>query len=364
MFDHIKYAVIGAGISGLTVARLIAEQLDREVLIIEKRRHIGGNCYDYYNQDGILVHKYGPHIFHTQNRRVFAFLSRFTEWNFYQHKVLTYVDGNLLPMPICAKTINMLFNMNLSCTEVQSFLDSVRDKDRKINNSEDVVLQGAGTLIYEKFFKNYTKKQWDAYPSELSPQVISRVPIRTSNDDRYFTDQYQGMPALGYTELLNRMADHSNIRLILGTDYRTLGDLSDKSVICTAPIDEYFGYALGALKYRSLDIRLQSHHMTSYQPAAVINYPNDYDFTRITEYTKLTGQKRDTTVISLEYPTWEGEPYYPVMDQAQQSKYNEYKALAAENVYFLGRLGEYRYYNMDAAVNAAFTLFDSFAPTR
>ena len=365
MLSDFAFAVIGAGISGLTISRLIAEQLGKKVLIVEKRGHIGGNCHDCRGADGILVHKYGPHIFHTDDKQVYDFLSRFTSWSNYQHRVLSFVDGIFVPFPICGKTINMLLNLSLSTREIQTYLDSVRDRDRVIRNSEDVVLRDAGQLLYEKFFKNYTKKQWDAYPDELSPQVISRIPIRTNDDDRYFTDKYQGMPTSGYSSMFGKMADHPNISILLGADYREHGlQAADKpaglAVICTAPIDEYFGHSLGRLKYRSLDIRFESHNQESYQPAAVVNYPNDYDFTRITEYKKLTGEASEATAISLEYPTWDGDPFYPVLDSTQQGKYAAYceKAAKLENVFFLGRLGEYRYYNMDAAVAAAFSLFE------
>ncbi len=354
-----RYIIAGAGITGLTIAERIANVLGDDVLVIERDRHIGGNCYDFYDDAGLLIHKYGPHIFHTSDKEVWDYLSEFTDWRLYQHKVLTFVDGQMLPLPICAETINRLFGLRLAHNEIDAFLDSIREADRPVNNSEDVVLKNAGSVIYEKFFKNYTKKQWDMYPDELDASVISRVPIRTNDDQRYFTDTYQGLPRRGYTEMMHRMADHPKIHLLLGTDYQSvLGEIEHERLVCTAPVDAHFGYKLGRLKYRSLDIRFETHD-GDFQPASVVNYPNDYDFTRITEYKKLTGQQSDRTTISFEFPTWEGRPYYPVPTPEQKALYTQYKALADEtpDVVFAGRLGEYRYYNMDAAVASALRIF-------
>lgn len=355
------YVVVGGGISGMTIAERIASELGDKVLVIDKRGHIGGNCYDFYNQDGILIHKYGPHIFHTKSKRVFDYLSQFTEFDLYQHKVLTYVDGKLMPMPICRDTLNILFGTNLSNSQVEAFLDDLRVKDLPIGSSRDVVLSKAGEVIYEKFFKEYTKKQWDAYPDQLDPSVISRVPIRTNSDPRYFTDPYQGMPKGGYTAMFEKMAGHPNVKLLLNTDYREVaGELEYGKLIYCGPVDEYFDYQLGKLKYRSTKIVFQTLDTPDFQPAAVVNYPNDYDFTRITEYKKLTGQQAGKTVISKEYPTWEGEPYYPVPMDGQKKLYAAYEKMAEQekNVFFLGRLAQYQYYNMDAAVEAALNLFD------
>ena len=359
---HFKYVIVGAGISGLTVAERISSVLNEKVLVIEKRRTIGGNCYDYYNGDGILVHKYGPHIFHTPNKEVFDYLSRFTDWDIYQHKVLAYVDGEYLPLPICARTINMLYNINLSTNDIKGFLQEAAEGAREIKSSEDVVLSQAGRHIYEKFFKYYTIKQWDMDASELDPSVISRVPVRFSIDERYFTDRYQGMPSKGYTRMFENMADSPNIKMLFGTDYKeVIGDIKYKYLIYTGPVDEYFGYDLGRLKYRSLNFVFETKDTESFQPAAVVNYPNDYDFTRITEYKKLTGQKHHKTTISKEYPTWDGEPYYPVPSAEQQRLYEQYRRRAEneKNTLFLGRLAAYRYVNMDAAVAAALELFNT-----
>ncbi len=359
---HYKYVVVGAGITGLTLAERIANERNEKVLVIEKRAHIGGNCFDYYDENGVLVHKYGPHIFHTASKKAYDYLSRFTKWNDYQHRVLTYVDGNLLPMPICARTINMLYNLNLSTQEVEGFLKGVADGKREIKSSEDVVISKAGEYIYEKFFKHYTKKQWDMYPSELDPSVISRVPVRYNTDERYFTDMYQGMPSAGYSHMFSKMADSSNIKILLNTDYKeVIGDIEYDTLIYTGPIDYYFDYALGHLKYRSIDVVLETKDVSDYQSAAVVNYPNDYDFTRITEFKKLTWQKHDKTVICKEYPTWEGDPYYPVPIEAQKKLYARYKSEADKegSVVFAGRLAEYKYYNMDEALLRALELFDT-----
>lgn len=359
---YFKYVVVGAGISGLTVAERIANVLNESVLVIEKRPHIGGNCFDYYDDNGILIHKYGPHIFHTSDKNVFSYLSSFTEWNLYQHRVLAFVDGAYLPMPICARTINMLYNKNLSTGEVKDFLESVSDKGRKITSSEDVVISQAGEYIYDKFFKHYTKKQWDMDASQLDPSVISRVPVRYSIDERYFTDRYQGMPKFGFTRMFENMTKSSRIKILLNTNYKeVIKDINYDVLIYTGPADEFYGCDMGALKYRSLDIVFQTIEAENFQDAAVVNYPNDYDFTRITEYKKLTGQKHHKTVISKEYPTWGGEPYYPVPIPSQQELYEKYKARAQveNNVLFLGRLANYKYYNMDAAAAAALSLFEN-----
>ena len=359
---NFKYVIVGAGFAGLTIAERIANELNEHVLVIEKRNHIGGNCYDYYNEDGLLVHKYGPHIFYTNSKRVWDYLSNFTKWNYYQHRVLTYVDGNYIPMPITTETINKLYNLNLSNFEIENFLKEQSIEIEEIKNSEDVVLSKAGREIYNKFFKNYTKKQWDVYPNELDKSVISRIPVRYSRDTRYFADKYQGMPKYGYNKLFENMIKNPKIHILLNTDYKEIiNDLNYDMLIYTGPIDYFFDYKHGKLKYRSVKFELETLDMTSYQDAAVVNYPNDYDFTRITEYKKLTGQVHNKTVIAREYPTWEGEPYYPVPQKEYLEQYNCYKneAEKLENVVFVGRLAEYRYYNMDAVIERALEIFES-----
>lgn len=356
---NFKYIIVGAGLAGLTIAERISSELNEKVLIIEKRDHIGGNCYDCYNHDGILIHKYGPHIFHTNHKQVWDYLSKFTKWNYYQHRVLTYIDGNYIPMPITTETINKLYNLNLSNNQIEQFLKDQSIDIEEIKNSEDVVLSKAGREIYDKFFKNYTKKQWDVYPSELDKSVISRIPVRYNRDTRYFTDRYQGMPKHGYTKLCSNMVN-SNIHILLNTDYKDVIDsINYDTLIYTGQVDYYFDYKYGHLKYRSLKFDFETKDLDSYQDAPVVNYPNDYDFTRITEFKKLTDQKSDKTTIVREYPTWDGEPYYPIPTKECSEQYDKYKAECdnLKNVIFLGRLAEYKYYNMDVVVKRALDIF-------
>lgn len=356
-----KYVIVGAGLAGLTLAERIANGLNEKVLIIEKRNHIGGNCFDSYNDDGVLIHNYGPHIFHTNLKEVWDYLSRFTEWNLYQHRVLTYIDGQLIPMPITTETVNKLYNINLSNFEVEEFLKKQAVSVEEIKNSEDVVLSKAGQEIYEKFFKNYTKKQWGVYPNELDSSVISRIPVRYNRDTRYFTNRYQGMPKHGYTKLCLKMVENSNIHILLNTDYKeVIDDIKYEKLIYSGPVDYFFDNKHGKLKYRSVRCEFETHACRSYQEAPVVNYPNDYDFTRITEFTKLTGQNIDKTTILKEYPTWEGEPYYPYPTKECSEQFQLYKRECEEvqDVIFIGRLAEYKYYDMDAVVNRALEFFN------
>lgn len=356
-----KYVVVGAGIAGLTMAERIATVLDEKVLVIEKRNHIGGNIYDFYNEDGILIHKYGPHIFHTNDREVYQYLSRFTKWNDFWHRVLTYVDGNLIPMPITVETINQLYHLNLSCEEVEEFLNSKAVPLKEIRTSRDVALSKVGEEIYQKFFENYTKKQWGLDPGQIDTSVISRIPIRYNRDTRYFADKYQGMPKYGYTKMCESMASHKNIRLLLQTDYKEiLPELTYEKLIYTGPTDDFYRYKYGRLAYRSIQFEFETLDQESYQEAPVVNYPNDYDYTRITEFKKLTWQEHKKTTIGKEFPCAEGEPYYPfpTKDCREQFARYEQEMKQETNVYFLGRLAEYRYYNMDAVVRSALDLFE------
>jgi UDP-galactopyranose mutase len=358
MFD---YLIIGAGFSGSVLAERLASQLDASVLLVDRRPHIGGNAYDFYNNEGILVHKYGPHIFHTNAKKVFDYLSQFTEWRPYEHRVQSSVDGQLVPMPINVDTLNKLYGLNLTCLQVDEFLKTVAEPKEQIVTSEDVVLSRVGRDLYEKFFRNYTKKQWDLDPSELDASVAARVPVRTSRDDRYFTDRYQAMPLNGYTRMFEKMLDHPNIRIMLNTDYREIKDeISFRELIFTGPIDEYFDYCYGKLPYRSLQFKHETHNREVFQQAPVINYPNEHPYTRITEFKYLTGQEHAKTSIVYEYPCAEGDPYYPVPQPKNAELYQQYKALAdmVQDVHFAGRLGTYKYYNMDQVVAQALTLFD------
>ena len=357
-----EYVVVGAGIAGLTMAERIANVLGKKVLVIEKRNHIGGNIYDSYNEDGILIHNYGPHIFHTNDKEVYDYLSRFTKWNDFWHRVLTCVDGNLIPMPITLETINALYHTDFTPEQMEQFLKEKAVDIPEIKTSKDVALSKVGEEIYEKFFENYTKKQWGLDPALMVTSVISRIPVRYNRDTRYFTDRYQGMPKHGYTKMCEAMAASPNIRLLLNTDYKeVIEDISYDMLIYTGPTDYFYDYRYGKMAYRSLDFVFETHDTEEYQPAPVVNYPNDYDFTRITEFKKLTGQKHAKTTILKEFPKGEGEPYYPFPTKEYREQFARYQEEMKKEtkVRFLGRLAEYRYYNMDAVVRSALNLFES-----
>ncbi len=357
MFD---YLIVGAGFAGSVLAERLARNSNKKVLIIDRRNHIGGNAYDHYNDDGILIHKYGPHIFHTNSREVFEYLSHFTEWRPYQHRVLACVDGQLLPMPINLNTINLLYGLTLTSFEVEKFFAERAERRDPVRTSEDVVVSKVGRELYEKFFRNYTRKQWGCDPSELDAAVTARVPVRTNRDDRYFTDAYQAMPLHGYTRMFERMLDHPNIKIMLNTDYADIdGLIPYQELIYTGPVDEFFDFRYGQLPYRSLEFKHETHNRPQYQPVAVVNYPNDYLYTRITEFKHLTGQEHPKTAIVYEFPRAEGDPYYPVPAPENAEMYKKYKALAdaATGVYFVGRLASYKYYNMDQVVAQALSLY-------
>ncbi|UOQ78454.1 UDP-galactopyranose mutase [Hymenobacter sp. 5516J-16] len=357
MFD---YLIVGAGFAGSVLAERLATRSNKKVLIVDKRSHIAGNAYDHYNEEGILVHKYGPHIFHTNSKDVFEYLSNFTDWRPYEHRVLASVDGQLVPMPINLDTINKLYGLSLNSFEVEQFLESLAEQVPVIKTSEDVVVSKVGRELYEKFFRNYTRKQWGMDPSELDKSVTSRVPTRTNRDDRYFTDTYQAMPLHGYTRMFERMLDHPNIKVMLNTDYHDIVDfIPFKEMIFTGPVDEYFDFKYGKLPYRSLEFKHETLNQENYLAAPVVNYPNDNLYTRITEFKALTGQKHPKTSIVYEYPKAEGDPYYPVPRLENAELYNKYKKLADEtpNVHFVGRLATYKYYNMDQVVAQALTLY-------
>lgn len=361
MFD---YLIVGAGFAGSVLAERLATVKDASVLVVDRRPHIAGNAYDYYDDAGILIHKYGPHIFHTNSERVFEYLSRFTAWRPYEHRVLTSVDGQLVPMPINADTLNKLYGLSLTCQDVAAYLANVAEPKEQIRTSEDVVLNTVGRDLYNKFFRNYTRKQWGLDPSELDASVTARVPVRTTRDNRYFTDRFQAMPLHGYTRMFEKMLDHPNIKIMLHTDYAGLKDeIKYKNVIFTGPVDEYFNYCYGKLPYRSLHFEHQTHDKEKYQEAAVVNYPNEHAYTRVTEFKYLTGQEHRKTSVVFEYPRAEGDPYYPIPQPQNAELYAKYKALAEAlpNVHFAGRLGTYKYYNMDQVVAQALTLADKLA---
>jgi len=357
MFD---YLIVGAGFAGSVLAERLATQMNKKVLIIDKREHIAGNAFDYYNNDGILIHKYGPHIFHTNSKDVFEYLGRFTEWRPYEHKVLGSVDGQLVPIPINLNTINALYGLNLNSSEVEAFFASRAEKVAGVKTSEDVVVSKVGRELYEKFFRGYTRKMWDLDPSELDASVTARVPTRTNRDDRYFTDTYQAMPLHGYTNMFQNMLSHRNIKIMLNTDYKEIIDIIPyRNLIFTGPVDEYFNYCYGKLPYRSLEFKFETVDREVFQPTGTVNYPNDQLYTRITDFKYLTGQKHSKTAIVYEYPKAEGDPYYPVPRPENAELYKKYQQLAAsmKNTYFVGRLATYKYYNMDQVVAQALTTF-------
>jgi len=358
MYD---YLIVGAGFAGSTLAERIASVMGKKVLLVDKRIHIAGNAYDHYDNAGILVHKYGPHIFHTNSKPVFDYLSQFTKWRAYQHRVMAWVDGQLVPIPINLDTINTLYGTRLTSMEVESFLASVAEPKENIRTSEDVVVSKVGRELYEKLFRGYTRKQWGLDPSELDACVTSRVPTRVNRDNRYFTDTYQAMPIRGFTRMFENMLSHENIHILLNTDYRDIKRaIPYKQMIFTGPVDEYFDFRFGKLPYRSIQFEFETHDTEVYQAGPVINYPNDCPYTRITEFKYLTGQKHHKTTIVYEFPTSEGDPYYPIPRTENNELYQAYRARAAAtpNVHFAGRLGTYKYYNMDQVVAQALTLFN------
>lgn len=350
------YLIVGAGFAGSVCAQQLAEN-GKKVLVIDKRPHIGGNAYDRLDEHGILIHPYGPHIFHTNGKRIFEYLSRFTDWRFYEHRVLAQVDGKLYPIPINKTTINQLYGLDLDEAGVEKFLEDVRQKRESISTSEDVVLNSVGPDLCDKFFRGYTRKQWGLDLSELSAGVAARIPTRTNDDDRYFADTFQFMPAQGYTRMFERMLDHPLIEVRVGTDYAELRQtLVVGHTIYTGPIDAYFDYVHGKLPYRSLSFEHQYiPDSGQYQPVGTVNYPNDYAYTRITEFKHLTGQTHEGTSIVREYPQSEGDPYYPIPRPENEVLFKKYEAMAqqATDVTFVGRLAQYRYYNMDQVVGAA-----------
>jgi len=357
MFD---FLIVGAGFAGSVLAERLATQANKKVLIIDKRDHIAGNAYDYYNSDGILIHKYGPHIFHTNSKDVFEYLSQFTPWRPYEHKVLASVDGQLVPIPINLDTINKLYNLNLSSADVENFFAERAEKVDRVKTSEDVVVSKVGRELYEKFFRGYTRKMWDLDPSELDASVTARVPTRTNRDDRYFTDTYQAMPLYGYTHMFQNMLSHKNIKIMLNADYKDVIDIiPHKNLIFTGPVDEYFNYCYGKLPYRSLEFKFETIDKEVFQPTGTVNYPNEQLYTRITDFKYLTGQAHSKTAVVYEFPKAEGDPYYPVPRPENAELYKKYQQLAStmKNTYFVGRLATYKYYNMDQVVAQALTTF-------
>ena len=317
---------------------------------------------DCYDEAGILVHRYGPHIFHTNAESIVAYLSQFTAWRPYEHRVLAKVDGQLLPIPINLDTINRLYGLDLTSEQMEQFFASnAARRVEEIRTAEDVVVSTVGRELYEKFFRGYTRKQWGVDPSQLSKSVTARVPTRTNRDDRYFGDAFQSMPAGGYTRMFQRMLAHPNIKVMLQTDYREVREVIPyRRLIYTGPIDEFFDFRLGKLPYRSLRFEHVTLDTPRFQPVAVVNYPQTEAFTRITEYKHMTGQQHPQTSLTYEYPTDDGDPYYPVPRAENEVLYKRYEALAAQqtDAIFVGRLATYRYYNMDQVIGQALAAFN------
>lgn len=357
MYD---WLIVGAGFAGSVLAERLASERGERVLLIDRRPHIGGNAYDRYDDDGLLIHQYGPHIFHTNSRQIFDYLSRFTEWRFYEHRVLAEVDGMLVPIPINLDTVNKLYGLNLTSEKLKDWFAERAEKVDGIKTSEDVVVSAVGRELYEKFFRGYTRKQWGLDPSELDKSVTSRVPTRTNRDDRYFTDEFQFMPKHGYTRMFEKMVNHPNIHVMTQTDYEDIKNIvPHRRVIYTGPIDEYFDFRFGKLPYRSLRFEHVTLDKPWHQPVGVVNYPQTHDYTRVTEYKHLTGQEHSKTALTYEYPSAEGDPYYPIPKAENQELFKKYErlALATPDVWFVGRLATYRYYNMDQIVGQALATF-------
>ena len=376
-----NYIVVGSGFAGSVIAERIANVLNQKVLIIEKRNHIGGNCYDYRDENNIIVHKYGPHIFHTDYKEVFDYLSNFTDWHIYHHRVLVFVDGKKVPLPFNLNSIYEVFPQEmakrLEIKLIEKYGYGTKIPILELLKEEDQDLKLLANYVYEKIYKNYTMKQWGLKPEEISPQVTARVPIYVSRDNRYFTDKYQVIPEDGYTKIFERALNHPNIKIMLNTDFKEvisidfeskkiyfLGQEFKGKLIFTGMIDELFNFKYGFLPYRSLDLRFETIEQEYYQEAPVVNYPNDYDFTRITEFKHIHPVKSDKTTILKEYPkAYQPNvdiPYYPVFTKENQELYNKYKEEADkfENLILVGRLAEYRYYDMDDVVKRALEVFE------
>lgn len=360
MTSSADWLVVGAGFAGSVLAERIATQRGESVLVIDRRDHIGGNAHDCRDPHGILYHKYGPHIFHTNSRQVFEYLSAFTSWRFYEHRVLANIEGQLLPFPINLDTVNSLYGLSLEEAQLADWFKAEAESIPQIITAEDSVVSQVGRRLFDTFFRNYTRKQWGLDARQLDRSVTARIPMRTNRENRYFLDEFQFMPHDGYTALFQRMLDHSKIRITTGVDYSAVRHIKPRcGTIYTGPIDEYFGHCYGRLPYRSLRFEHVTLDKPQHQPAATVNYPNDFDYTRVTEYKHMTGQRHERTVITREYPSQSGDPYYPVPTKESQALYSRYDALARSepNVWFVGRLANYRYYNMDQVVGQALATF-------
>lgn len=355
------WMIVGAGFAGSVLAERIANVRGESVVLVDRRSHIGGNAYDKIDADGVLIHQYGPHIFHTNSQAIFDYLSRFTQWRSYEHRVLASVDGKLVPVPINRRTVNELYGLDLSSSQVEQFFLNRAEPITDIRTSEDVVVSKVGRELYEKFFRHYTRKQWGLDPSMLDKSVTSRVPVRTDDDDRYFTDRFQFMPRDGYTAMFQNILRSDKIRVLTNTDYRQAARaIQYRRLIFTGPIDEFFDFRLGRLPYRSLRFEHQHLPKEQHQSVATVNYPQDEDYTRVTEYKHLTGQHHPGTSVTYEYPSATGDPYYPIPREENMSLLRSYEEMSRDfpEVWFCGRLATYRYYNMDQVVGQALATFD------
>ena len=364
------YLIVGAGYSGCILAERIATQLGKKVLIVESRNHIGGNAYDYYDDNGVLVHKYGPHIFHTSAKKVWDYLSNFTRWNGYNHYVKAVIEGKEIPIPFNFNSIYQLFPPKFAAKLEDLLLDKFKYGMKipilKLMKTDDPDLKFLADYIYKNVFLGYTSKQWGMKPEELDFSVSARVPVYLSRDNRYFQDIYQGLPARGYTEMFKKMTGHPNISILLQTDFREIvDDIKFDKMIYSGKIDEYFDYVDGDLPYRSLEFDLVNYEKDHFQSGGQINYPNNYKYTRITEFKHLTRQKHNSTTVAYEFPKkyikGENIPYYPIPKDENHEQFAKYRKEAdkLKNVFFTGRLADYKYYDMDQTVLVALRLFEN-----
>lgn len=359
--------IIGAGISGAVLAERYAAK-GKKVLILEKRDHIAGNCYDYIDENGILVSKYGAHLFHTNDKEVWKYVNKFSDWYNWEHKVIAKVDNKMVPIPVNMTTVNMLFDIDLKNEEeMKNWLENNREKIEEPKDGRDAVLSKVGNVLYEKMFRHYTKKQWDKYPEELDASVLNRIPVRINTDDRYFSDEFQALPTNGYTKMFENILSHDNITVKLETDYFDVKDelLNFEKIFYTGPIDRFFEFKHSLkdkLEYRSIKFVTETVHVENFQENSVVNYPGlDVDFTRIVEFKHFGNQETPYTTIVKEFTTDKGEPYYPVINEKNLEIYNRYKVEADKhpNIHFVGRLANYKYFNMDQAFKNALDLFKS-----
>jgi UDP-galactopyranose mutase len=351
--------VVGAGFAGSIMAERAAS-VGLTVLVVDQREHIAGNAFDYTDEHGVLIHRYGPHLFHTNAAVVSDYLSRFTEWRAYEHRVLAVVDDKHVPVPINRTTVNDLYGLDLQTdAEVQEFFARVAEQPDRVANSEDSVVAKVGRDLYERLFRGYTRKQWGLDPSQLDASVCARIPVRTNSDDRYFTDSFQHIPLHGYTSMFENILDHPRIAVQTGVTYAEVEDIPRRTLVWTGPIDAYFGERLGTLPYRSLEFEFETFPTEDQgyvQPVAQVNYPGeDVPYTRITEYRHATGQILKVSTISYEFPRATGDPYYPIPRPENRDLYQRYSQLAdiEQDVVFVGRLARYQYLNMDQVVAQA-----------